>query len=304
MSSKVAELYSQVKAGQVNSLSCVVVYQGELGDYVFSGFLSEDINFNITSDYGTSMSQFGANDSSINKIKNTMETGANMFNAVLNNTDGGSQVFNPLNTRQLWNSTSPPSFSVEVNLFTLSENDNILEIAQEALLRTSPIRADARIIAPGKYSFPARDVWKGRSKNNWALKMGNHFEAYNLVCTGLSVTISKEHVRFNDPEDLGLTYETKPLYITLKFDFITDRMLFNTEVQSLIRGGSSSVSVTNSGQSLTSLVNTVANLATSRPLEVVKDVVSAGKGLATNSQRSPTVRASIATANAWNKGIG
>ena len=241
-------------------LSCTVIYSGIKGTHIFTGFLQEDPKITNQSTYNNSMPGFGG---MVDKVANVITKGANMASSVMTNQDGGGQVLNPLQTRNLWQGNEFNSFDVTVTMYTLNEDTDILQKAQTALALTSPTYSGGILEAPGGYAYGITKTLddKGHAENIWSIRMGNHFTATHLACTGVRITVSKETVRLGDPRNYdNLNQPTAPLYIQLNFSFITDRIRYSDETPMYITQRQAGLSVVgNPDQATKSLAGIFTN---------------------------------------------
>lgn len=246
--SKVSQLYSMIQGqGESGSnLSCTVVYSGTLGQEIFTGFLQEDPKIANRSTYNTNLPGFsGKVQKATDVLGKVVDTASGAMTAI----DGGGQMLNPLQARNLWQGNEFNSFDVTVFLYTLDENTNVLQKARRALELTSPIYSGAGIMqAPGGYLYGADGAFSqgnSHAQNTWAIKLGNHLCATHLACTGVNIVVSKETVRLGNPSDYDkLNQPTAPLYVQLNFSFITDRIRFANETGQFIienQGGFKSI---------------------------------------------------------------
>lgn len=236
--SKVNQFYNMIQGDAGSPLSCTVIYSGIKGTHIFTGFLQEDPKITNQSTYNNSMPGFGG---MVDKVANVITKGANMASSVLTNSDGGGQVVNPLQTRNLWQGNEFNSFDVTVTMYTLNEDTDVLQKAQTALALTSPTFNGNILEAPGGYLY---GFTEGHAQNTWAIRMGNHFTATHLACTGVRITVSKETVRLGDPRNYNnLDQPTAPLYVQLNFSFITDRLRYSDETPTYITQRQAGLSV-------------------------------------------------------------
>lgn len=258
--SKVNNLYNMIQGDNASPLSCTVIYSGIKGTHIFTGFLQEDPKIANQSTYNNSMPGFGG---MLDKLSGVATKGAEMASSLLTNMDGGGQVLNPLQTRNLWQGNEFNSFDVTVTLYTLNEDTDILEKAQTALSLTSPTYSSGLLEAPGGYSYNITKTLddKGHAQNTWSIRMGNHFIATHLACTGVRVTVSKETVRLGDPKDYNnLSQPTAPLYVQLNFSFITDRLRYSDETSTYITQKQAGLKVIgNPSQAVKSLAGILTN---------------------------------------------
>lgn len=240
--SKVNQFYNMIQGDAGSPLSCTVIYSGVKGTHIFTGFLQEDPKIANQSTYNNSMPGFGG---MLGKGMDLVTKGANMASSVLTNSDGGGQVVNPLQTRNLWQGNEFNSFDVTVTMYTLNEDTDVLQKAQTALALTSPTFNGNILEAPGGYLYGFTETFdRGHAQNTWAIRMGNHFTATHLACTGVRVTVSKETVRLGDPRNYNnLDQPTAPLYVQLNFSFITDRLRYSDETPTYITQRQAGLSV-------------------------------------------------------------
>jgi len=240
--SKVNQFYNMIQGDAGSPLSCTVIYSGIKGTHIFTGFLQEDPKIANQSTYNNSMPGFGG---MLGKGMDLVTKGANMASSVLTNSDGGGQVVNPLQTRNLWQGNEFNSFDVTVTMYTLNEDTDVLQKAQTALALTSPIFNGNILEAPGGYLYGFTETFdRGHAQNTWAIRMGNHFTATHLACTGVRITVSKETVRLGDPRNYNnLDQPTAPLYVQLNFSFITDRLRYSDETPTYITQRQAGLSV-------------------------------------------------------------
>lgn len=239
--SKVNQFYNMIQGDAGSPLSCTVIYSGVKGTHIFTGFLQEDPKITNQSTYNNSMPGFGG---MLGKGMDLVTKGANMASSVLTNSDGGGQVVNPLQTRNLWQGNEFNSFDVTVTMYTLNEDTDVLQKAQTALALTSPTFNGNILEAPGGYLYGFTETFdRGHAQNTWSIRMGNHFTATHLACTGVRVTMSKEMVRLGDPKNYNdLDQPTAPLYVQLNFSFITDRLRYSDETPMFITQRQASLS--------------------------------------------------------------
>lgn len=323
MSAKVIELYNIVKTNSQYPFTCTVIAPD---GSMLSGFLTDNISFSNSNEFSNSLGSIGGSDSFLSKAKQSIETVANIGSEIINHYDGSGKPINPLNTRQLWQSFTSPTFTVDIHLFTLSYNDNIIEKAKKMIKITTPTYSGGMITAPGGYKFNASDALTGHAINTWSIRLGQHFSAMNLICNSLDVTISKEHVRLNDPKNYNaLTNNTQPLYITLKFEFMFDRMVFSDEVDAWLSGSMGVTTIGAVNGLASSLTSTIANGVQGLSKAVSSGYEWAGnlfngnsdkdlnkpidEAMANNKpqQTNGKVKAdpiALATNNVWNRGIG
>lgn len=240
--SKVNQFYNMIQGDAGSPLSCTVIYSGIKGTHIFTGFLQEDPKIANQSTYNNSMPGFGGR---LGKGMDLVTKGANMASSVLTNSDGGGQVVNPLQTRNLWQGNEFNSFDVTVTMYTLNEDTDVLQKAQTALALTSPTFNGNILEAPGGYLYGFTETFdRGHAQNTWAIRMGNHFTATHLACTGVRITVSKETVRLGDPRNYNnLDQPTAPLYVQLNFSFITDRLRYSDETPTYITQRQAGLSV-------------------------------------------------------------
>ena len=240
--SKVNQFYNMIQGDAGSPLSCTVIYSGIKGTHIFTGFLQEDPKITNQSTYNNSMPGFGG---MLGKGMDLVTKGANMASSVLTNSDGGGQVVNPLQTRNLWQGNEFNSFDVTVTMYTLNEDTDVLQKAQTALALTSPTFNGNILEAPGGYLYGFTETFdRGHAQNTWAIRMGNHFTATHLACTGVRITVSKETVRLGDPRNYNnLDQPTAPLYVQLNFSFITDRLRYSDETPTYITQRQAGLSV-------------------------------------------------------------
>lgn len=240
--SKVNQFYNMIQGDAGSPLSCTVIYSGIKGTHIFTGFLQEDPKIANQSTYNNSMPGFGG---MLGKGMDLVTKGANMASSVLTNSDGGGQVINPLQTRNLWQGNEFNSFDVTVTMYTLNEDTDVLQKAQTALALTSPTFNGNILEAPGGYLYGFTETFdRGHAQNTWAIRMGNHFTATHLACTGVRITVSKETVRLGDPRNYNnLDQPTAPLYVQLNFSFITDRLRYSDETPTYITQRQAGLSV-------------------------------------------------------------
>lgn len=239
--SKVNQFYNMIQGDAGSPLSCTVIYSGIKGTHIFTGFLQEDPKIANQSTYNNSMPGFGG---MLGKGMVLVTKGANMASSVLTNSDGGGQVINPLQTRNLWQGNEFNSFDVTVTMYTLNEDTDVLQKAQTALALTSPTFNGNILEAPGGYLYGFTKTFEGHAQNTWAIRMGNHFTATHLACTGVRITVSKETVRLGDPRNYNnLDQPTAPLYVQLNFSFITDRLRYSDETPTYITQRQAGLSV-------------------------------------------------------------
>jgi hypothetical protein len=240
--SKVNQFYNMIQGDAGSPLSCTVIYSGVKGTHIFTGFLQEDPKIANQSTYNNSMPGFGG---MLGKGMDLVTKGANMASSVLTNSDGGGQVVNPLQTRNLWQGNEFNSFDVTVTMYTLNEDTDVLQKAQTALALTSPTFNGNILEAPGGYLYGFTETFdRGHAQNTWAIRMGNHFTATHLACTGVRITVSKETVRLGDPRNYNnLDQPTAPLYVQLNFSFITDRLRYSDETPTYITQRQAGLSV-------------------------------------------------------------
>lgn len=241
--SKVNQFYNMIQGDAGSPLSCTVIYSGVKGTHIFTGFLQEDPKITNQSTYNNSMPGFGG---MLGKGMDLVTKGANMASSVMTNQDGGGQVLNPLQTRNLWQGNEFNSFDVTVTMYTLNEDTDILQKAQTALALTSPTYSGGILEAPGGYAYGITKTLddKSHAENIWSIRMGNHFTATHLACTGVRITVSKETVRLGDPRNYdNLNQPTAPLYIQLNFSFITDRIRYSDETPMYITQRQAGLSV-------------------------------------------------------------
>lgn len=240
--SKVNQFYNMIQGDAGSPLSCTVIYSGVKGTHIFTGFLQEDPKIANQSTYNNSMPGFGG---MLGKGMDLVTKGANMASSVLTNSDGGGQVVNPLQTRNLWQGNEFNSFDVTVTMYTLNEDTDVLQKAQTALALTSPTFNGNILEAPGGYLYDFTETFdRGHAQNTWAIRMGNHFTATHLACTGVRITVSKETVRLGDPRNYNnLDQPTAPLYVQLNFSFITDRLRYSDETPTYITQRQAGLSV-------------------------------------------------------------
>ena len=240
--SKVNQFYNMIQGDVGSPLSCTVIYSGIKGTHIFTGFLQEDPKITNQSTYNNSMPGFGG---MLGKGMDLVTKGANMASSVLTNSDGGGQVVNPLQTRNLWQGNEFNSFDVTVTMYTLNEDTDVLQKAQTALALTSPTFNGNILEAPGGYLYGFTETFdRGHAQNTWAIRMGNHFTATHLACTGVRITVSKETVRLGDPRNYNnLDQPTAPLYVQLNFSFITDRLRYSDETPTYITQRQAGLSV-------------------------------------------------------------
>ena len=240
--SKVNQFYNMIQGGNSSPLSCTVIYSGIKGTHIFTGFLQEDPKITNQSTYNNSMPGFGG---MIGKGMDLVTKGVNMASSVLTNSDGGGQVVNPLQTRNIWQGNEFNSFDVTVTMYTLNEDTDILQKAQTALALTSPTFNGNILEAPGGYLYDFTETFdRGHAENIWSIRMGNHFAATHLACTGVRITVSKETVRLGDPKNYNkINQPTAPLYIQLNFSFITDRIRYSDETPTYITQNQAGLSV-------------------------------------------------------------
>mgnify|MGYP000100417396 FL=1 len=240
--SKVNQFYNMIQGDAGSPLSCTVIYSGIKGTHIFTGFLQEDPKIANQSTYNNSMPGFGG---MLGKGMDLVTKGANMASSVLTNSDGGGQVVNPLQTRNLWQGNEFNSFDVTVTMYTLNEDTDVLQKAQTALALTSPTFNGNILEAPGGYLYGFTETFdRGHAQNTWAIRMGNHFTATHLACTGVRITVSKETVRLGDPRNYNnLDQPTAPLYVQLNFSFITDRLRYSDETPTYITQRQAGLSV-------------------------------------------------------------
>lgn len=240
--SKVNQFYNMIQGDAGSPLSCTVIYSGIKGTHIFTGFLQEDPKITNQSTYNNSMPGFGG---MLGKGMDLVTKGANMASSVLTNSDGGGQVVNPLQTRNLWQGNEFNSFDVTVTMYTFNEDTNVLQKAQTALALTSPTFNGNILEAPGGYLYGFTETFdRGHAQNTWAIRMGNHFTATHLACTGVRITVSKETVRLGDPRNYNnLDQPTAPLYVQLNFSFITDRLRYSDETPTYITQRQAGLSV-------------------------------------------------------------
>lgn len=240
--SKVNQFYNMIQGDAGSPLSCTVIYSGIKGTHIFTGFLQEDPKIANQSTYNNSMPGFGG---MLGKGMDLVTKGANMASSVLTNSDGGGQVVNPLQTRNLWQGNEFNSFDVTVTMYTLNEDTDVLQKAQIALALTSPTFNGNILEAPGGYLYGFTETFdRGHAQNTWAIRMGNHFTATHLACTGVRITVSKETVRLGDPRNYNnLDQPTAPLYVQLNFSFITDRLRYSDETPTYITQRQAGLSV-------------------------------------------------------------
>lgn len=240
--SKVNQFYNMIQGDAGSPLSFTVIYSGIKGTHIFTGFLQEDPKITNQSTYNNSMPGFGG---MVDKVANVITKGANMASSVLTNSDGGGQVVNPLQTRNLWQGNEFNSFDVTVTMYTLNEDTDVLQKAQTALALTSPTFNGNILEAPGGYLYGFTETFdRGHAQNTWAIRMGNHFTATHLACTGVRITVSKETVRLGDPRNYNnLDQPTAPLYVQLNFSFITDRLRYSDETPTYITQRQAGLSV-------------------------------------------------------------
>lgn len=240
--SKVNQFYNMIQGDAGSPLSCTVIYSGIKGTHIFTGFLQEDPKIANQSTYNNSMPGFGG---MLGKGMDLVTKGANMASSVLTNSDGGGQVVNPLQTRNLWQGNEFNSFDVTVTMYTLNEDTDVLQKAQTALALTSPTFNGNILEAPGGYLYSFTETFdRGHAQNTWAIRMGNHFTATHLACTGVRITVSKETVRLGDPRNYNnLDQPTAPLYVQLNFSFITDRLRYSDETPTYITQRQAGLSV-------------------------------------------------------------
>ena len=240
--SKVNQFYNMIQGDAGSPLSCTVIYSGIKGTHIFTGFLQEDPKIANQSTYNNSMPGFGG---MLGKGMDLATKGANMASSVLTNSDGGGQVVNPLQTRNLWQGNEFNSFDVTVTMYTLNEDTDVLQKAQTALALTSPTFNGNILEAPGGYLYGFTETFdRGHAQNTWAIRMGNHFTATHLACTGVRITVSKETVRLGDPRNYNnLDQPTAPLYVQLNFSFITDRLRYSDETPTYITQRQAGLSV-------------------------------------------------------------
>ena len=240
--SKVNQFYNMIQGDAGSPLSCTVIYSGIKGTHIFTGFLQEDPKITNQSTYNNSMPGFGG---MLGKGMDLVTKGANMASSVLTNSDGGGQVVNPLQTRNLWQGNEFNSFDVTVTMYTLNEDTDVLQKAQTALALTSPTFNGNTLEAPGGYLYGFTETFdRGHAQNTWAIRMGNHFTATHLACTGVRITVSKETVRLGDPRNYNnLDQPTAPLYVQLNFSFITDRLRYSDETPTYITQRQAGLSV-------------------------------------------------------------
>lgn len=240
--SKVNQFYNMIQGDAGSPLSCTVIYSGIKGTHIFTGFLQEDPKIANQSTYNNSMPGFGG---MLGKGMDLVTKGANMASSVLTNSDGGGQVVNPLQTRNLWQGNEFNSFDVTVTMYTLNEDTDVLQKAQTALALTSPTFNGNILEAPGGYLYGFTKTFdRGHAQNTWAIRMGNHFTATHLACTGVRITVSKETVRLGDPRNYNnLDQPTAPLYVQLNFSFITDRLRYSDETPTYITQRQAGLSV-------------------------------------------------------------
>ena len=238
--SKVNQFYNMIQGDAGSPLSCTVIYSGIKGTHIFTGFLQEDPKITNQSTYNNSMPGFGG---MLGKGMDLVTKGANMASSVLTNSDGGGQVVNPLQTRNLWQGNE--FNSVTVTMYTLNEDTDVLQKAQTALALTSPTFNGNILEAPGGYLYGFTETFdRGHAQNTWAIRMGNHFTATHLACTGVRITVSKETVRLGDPRNYNnLDQPTAPLYVQLNFSFITDRLRYSDETPTYITQRQAGLSV-------------------------------------------------------------
>ena len=236
--SKVNQLYSMIQGqGESGSnLSCTVIYSGILGQEIFTGFLQEDPKIANRSTYNTNLPGFAG---TAQKAAQLATKAVDTVSGLMTAADGGGQMLNPLQARNLWQGNEFNSFDVTVYLYTLDENTNVLQKARRALELTSPIYTGGGIMqAPGGYLYGADGAFSqgnSHAQNTWAIKLGNHFCAMHLACTGVNITVSKETVRLGNTRDYdNLSQPTAPLYVQLSFSFITDRIRFSNEANQFI----------------------------------------------------------------------
>ena len=148
-------------------------------------------------------------------------------------------------------------------MYTLNEDTDILQKAQTALALTSPTYSGGILEAPGGYAYGITKTLddKGHAENIWSIRMGNHFTATHLACTGVRITVSKETVRLGDPRNYdNLNQPTAPLYIQLNFSFITDRIRYSDETPMYITQRQAGLSVVgNPDQATKSLAGIFTN---------------------------------------------
>jgi len=240
--SKVNQFYNMIQGDAGSPLSCTVIYSGIKGTHIFTGFLQEAPKIANQSTYNNSMPGFGG---MLGKGMDLVTKGANMASSVLTNSDGGGQVVNPLQTRNLWQGNEFNSFDVTVTMYTLNEDTDVLQKAQTALALTSPTFNGNILEAPGGYLYGFTETFdRGHAQNTWAIRMGNHFTATHLACTGVRITVSKETVRLGDPRNYNnLDQPTAPLYVQLNFSFITDRLRYSDETPTYITQRQAGLSV-------------------------------------------------------------
>lgn len=241
--SKVNQFYNMIQGDAGSPLSCTVIYSGIKGTHIFTGFLQEDPKIANQSTYNNSMPGFGG---IVDKAANVITKGAEMASGVLTNLDGGGQMLNPLQARNLWQGNEFNSFDVTVTMYTLNEDTDVLQKAQTALSLTSPTFKSNILEAPGGYLYGVDGVFSSgtsHAQNTWSIRMGNHFTATHLACTGVRVTMSKEMVRLGDPKNYNdLDQPTAPLYVQLNFSFITDRLRYSDETPMFITQRQASLS--------------------------------------------------------------
>ena len=299
--SKVNQFYSMIQGDAGSPLSCTVIYSGIKGTHIFTGFLQEDPKIANQSTYNNSMPGFGGK---MDKAANVITKGAEMASNVLTNGDGGGQVVNPLQTRNLWQGNEFNSFDVTVTMYTLNEDTDVLQKAQTALALTSPTFNNNILEAPGGYLYGFTETFdRGHAQNTWAIRMGNHFTATHLACTGVRITVSKEMVRLGDPKNYNdIDQPTAPLYVQLNFSFITDRLRYSDETPMFITQRQASLSTignpnqasksiagifTNNGKGK-SWVGSVVDSTVDAVKNTVEGVADAGKSIATEIAKTVT----------------
>ena len=299
--SKVNQFYNMIQGDAGSPLSCTVIYSGIKGTHMFTGFLQEDPKIANQSTYNNSMPGFGG---ILDKATNVINKGVEMASNVMTNADGGGQVVNPLQTRNLWQGNEFNSFDVTVTMYTLNEDTDVLQKAQTALALTSPTFNNNILEAPGGYLYGFTETLdRGHAQNTWAIRMGNHFTATHLACTGVRITVSKEMVRLGDPKNYNdIDQPTAPLYVQLNFSFITDRLRYSDETPMFITQRQASLStIGNPNQASKSIagifnnngkgkswVGSVVDSTVDAVKNTVEGVADAGKSIATEIAKTVT----------------